>query len=237
MAYQIFLFGKGNLLCLMSHFPRHFEENYLKAIFKLSTHEEKKLNNITLSKYMELNPATVLEMVRKMADRGLVQVLPDKTLELTDKGQRKALQIIRKHRLWEVFLVEKLQFKWNEVHNLAEQLEHIESDELIDRLEHYLAFPHADPHGDPIPDKNGHVKSKKVIPLYQANPGTEYIICRYNEANDDFLFYAEQLKLLPGTEFTLIDLHAYDQSCRIKIGKQQILLSEKAARNILVQPR
>jgi DtxR family Mn-dependent transcriptional regulator len=220
----------------MSHFPRHFEENYLKAIFKLSKNDDKKLNNIALSKYMELNPATVLEMVRKMSDRGLVQILPDKTLELTEKGNRRALQIIRKHRLWEVFLVEKLEFKWNEVHNLAEQLEHIESDELIDRLENYLAFPHSDPHGDPIPDKNGHVKSKDLIPLYNAVPGSHYRICRYMEANDDFLFYADQMNLHPGTDLSLLELQSYDQSCRIQVGKEQVQLSEKAARNILVQP-
>src|SRR5687768_6373634 len=104
----------------MSHFPRHFEENYLKAIFKLSQNDDKKLNNITLSKYMDLNPASVLEMVRKMAERGLVRILADKSIELTKSGEQKALQIIRKHRLWEVFLVEKLDFKWNEVHSLAE---------------------------------------------------------------------------------------------------------------------
>ena len=219
----------------MSHFPRHYEENYLKALFKLSNIEDKKLNNITLSKYMELNPATVLEMVRKMADRGLVQILPDKTLELTGKGQKRALQIIRKHRLWEVFLVEKLKFKWNEVHNLAEQLEHIESDELIDRLENYLSFPHSDPHGDPIPDKNGKVRSNEVIPLFQAVPGTGYTICRYKEANDDFLFYADQLQLVPGTKLKLLELQPYDQSCKIEIGNRQVQLSEKAARNILVK--
>src|SRR5687768_8244797 len=110
----------------MSHFTHHFEENYLKALYKLSNKDIKKVNNIALAKYLALNPATVLEMIRKMSDKRLVQVLPDKTIQLTDKGEKKALLIIRRHRLWEVFLVNKLKYQWNEVHDLAEQLEHID---------------------------------------------------------------------------------------------------------------
>ncbi|HEX6333230.1 MAG TPA: metal-dependent transcriptional regulator, partial [Flavisolibacter sp.] len=119
----------------MPHFTHHSEENYLKTLFKLGSSEVRKVNNIALSKALELNPATVLEMVRKLTTKGLVEVRADKSIQLTDKGRKKALQTIRKHRLWEVFLVEKLQYRWNEVHDLAEQLEHVESPNLIDRLE------------------------------------------------------------------------------------------------------
>src|SRR5215216_7025956 len=106
----------------MQHFIHHSEENYLKTLYKLEDKQVKKVNNIALSMALDLNPATVLEMVRKMAERKLVEVLADKTICLTEKGKKKALQIIRKHRLWEVFLVDKLNYKWNEVHDLAEQL-------------------------------------------------------------------------------------------------------------------
>ncbi|HUC79716.1 MAG TPA: metal-dependent transcriptional regulator, partial [Flavisolibacter sp.] len=139
----------------MSHFTHHFEENYLKGLYKLSQKEIKKLNNIALAKSMGLNPATVLEMVRKLSEKKLVETLPDKSILLTEKGKKKALLIVRKHRLWEVFLVNKLNYKWSEVHQLAEQLEHIDSDDLVNRLEEFLDFPAFDPHGDPIPDRNG----------------------------------------------------------------------------------
>ena len=149
----------------MSHFSHHFEENYLKTVFKLSQKDLKKLNNIALAKAMDLNPATVLEMVRKLSEKKLLQLLPDKTIQLTDKGKIRALLTIRKHRLWEVFLVNKLGYGWNEVHELAEQLEHIDSEDMVNRLEAFLGFPATDPHGDPIPDKTGRVKSNSSIPL------------------------------------------------------------------------
>src|SRR5689334_21879493 len=106
----------------MAHFTHHSEENYLKTLFALGNREIKKLNNTALSKALGLNPATVLEMVRKLALKNLVTIGPDKSLSLTEKGKKRAILTIRKHRLWEVFLVEKLQYKWNEVHELAEQL-------------------------------------------------------------------------------------------------------------------
>lgn len=110
----------------MQHFAHHSEENYLKTLYKLEVSQVKKVNNIALSKSLDLNPATVLEAVRKLSAKKLVETLPDKTIQLTEKGRKKALSIVRKHRLWEVFLVDKLAYKWNEVHELAEQLEHIE---------------------------------------------------------------------------------------------------------------
>ena len=155
-------------LWAMQHFAHHSEENYLKSLYKLEDKQVRKVNNIALSKALELNPATVLEMVRKLNGKKLVDILPDKSIQLTEKGKKKALLIIRKHRLWEVFLVKKLNYKWNEVHALAEQLEHIESDDLILRLEAYLGHPTIDPHGDPIPDVNGKLKKIKTQPLAEA---------------------------------------------------------------------
>src|SRR5690349_6516143 len=126
---------------VMPHFAHHSEENYLKKLFSLANRDIKKVNNIALAKALALNPATVLEMVRKLAQKGLVEVKADKTILLTEEGKKKALQTVRKHRLWEVFLVDKLQYKWNKVHELAEQLEHVESSDLTDRLESFLGYP------------------------------------------------------------------------------------------------
>lgn len=236
MVYQILLFRISYYFWGMRHFAHHYEENYLKALFKLSNKEIKKVNNIALAKYMDLNPATVLEMVRKMDKRKLVQLLPDKSIKLTEKGEKKALLIIRKHRLWEVFLVEKLNYKWNEVHDLAEQLEHIESDEMINRLETFLAFPSFDPHGDPIPDKNGRIKLNVSIPLITGQKGKIYLVNHFAETNDAFLDYLGKHNILPGAKVKVLDFHEYDQSCSVQINKNKIQLSEKAARNILVVP-
>ena len=151
----------------MAHFSHHSEENYLKTLFKLESLQDRKVNNSALAKALNLNPATVLEMVRKLVDRKMVQLQPDKSIQLTEKGKKKALMTIRKHRLWEVFLVDKMNYKWNEVHELAEQLEHIESNDLVDRLDSFLGHPSFDPHGDPIPNKNGKIKNNISVPLFK----------------------------------------------------------------------
>ena len=220
----------------MPHFAHHFEENYLKAIYKLSNKDIKKLNNVALSKHMGLNPATVLEMIRKMSEKKLVHLLEDKTIQLTEKGEKTALLIIRKHRLWEVFLVNKLKYKWNEVHDLAEQLEHIESEDMINRLEAFLGFPAFDPHGDAIPDRNGKLKEQAAFSLLACESGKRYVISNFGETEDSFLDYLSNLKITPGTKIRLIDIHQYDHSCTIEANKISIQLSEKVARNILVRP-
>src|SRR5215211_8975271 len=120
---KFFFLCLPHYILVMPHFTHHSEENYLKTLYKLNNKQVKKLNNVTLAKALDLNPATVLEMVRKLSKKNLMEVLPDKSIHLTEKGKKKALFTIRKHRLWEVFLVEKLRYKWDEVHELAEQLE------------------------------------------------------------------------------------------------------------------
>jgi len=220
----------------MAHFTHHSEENYLKTLFKLENSASGKVNNIALAKALELNPATVLEMVRKLADRKLLQVQPDKTIRLTEKGKKKALLTVRKHRLWEVFLVEKLNYKWNEVHELAEQMEHIESKDLIDRLDNFLDNPVSDPHGDPIPDKNGKIKTGVAVPLRSCTVGKNYKVFNLVDTSDAFLEYLEKLNIKPGSRLKLIEHNKYDNSSAIEIQKRIIQLSEKAAGNILVQP-
>ena len=236
MVCQIVYLWQPSYFWIMLHFAHHSEENYLKTLYKLHSRQVKKLNNITLSKALELNPATVLEMVRKLAKNNLLEVLPDKSIRLTEKGKKKALLTIRKHRLWEVFLVEKLQYKWNEVHELAEQLEHIDSSNMIDRLENFLGNPIFDPHGDPIPDKNGKIKLNSSMPLSGGQKGKTYVVVRLAETSDAFLSHLEKMNIKPGTKVKLVNQNGYDQSFSVQAHKKSFQLSEKVAGNILVQP-
>jgi len=162
-------------------------------------------------------------------------VLPDKTIQLSEAGKKKAVLIIRKHRLWEVFLTEKLKYNWGEVHELAEQLEHIQSEDMIDRLEAYLGHPAFDPHGDPIPDKNGNIKIKTSIPLSTAIKGKTYTVINLADTSDSFLDYLGKLSIKPGTRIKLTEHNEYDNSSTIQVQQKVIQLSEKAAKNILVQ--
>ncbi len=220
----------------MPHFAHHFEENYLKELYKLSQKEIKKVNNIALAKAMGLNPATVLEMVRKLTEKHLTELLPDKSIQLTEKGKHRALLTIRKHRLWEVFLVNKLHYKWNEVHGLAEQLEHIDSDDLVNRLEEFLEYPAFDPHGDPIPDRHGKIKKHTSIPLSAAAPDKSYKVVSFADTADSFLDYLSSVNIEPGTRVRVVGHFDYDKSLTLTINKKNLQVSEKVARNILVQP-
>jgi len=220
----------------MSHFVHQIEENYLKELYKLSHKEIKKVNNIALAKAMGLNPATVLEMVRKLAERKLVELAQDKSIQLSEKGRKKALLIIRKHRLWEVFLVNKLNYKWSEVHELAEQLEHIGTEDLVNRLEEFLGYPAFDPHGDPIPDRNGKIKKNNSIPLSTVTKEKFYKVISLADTADSFLDYLSGLNIEPGTKVKVIDHLDYDNSYTLSVNKKNIQVTEKVARNILVQP-
>jgi DtxR family Mn-dependent transcriptional regulator len=220
----------------MPHFTHHFEENYLKELYKLGQKGLKKVNNIALAKAMGLNPATVLEMVRKLTEKGLIELLADKSLQLTEKGKKTALLIIRKHRLWEVFLVNKLQYKWNEVHELAEQLEHIGNEDLINRLEDFLGHPAADPHGDPIPDRNGRVKKPSSIILTEAEKSKTYRVVSFGDTADSFLGLLSKLEIQPGTRLKVADKLEYDGSLSLTINKKEVQVSGKVAANIRVQP-
>jgi DtxR family Mn-dependent transcriptional regulator len=218
----------------MQHFAHHSEENYLKTLYKLEDRQIKKVNNTALSKSLDLNPATVLEMVRKLNGKKLVDILPDKTIQLTDKGKKKALSIVRKHRIWEVFLVDKLNYKWNEVHHLAEQLEHIESDDLVKRLEAFLGFPSVDPHGDPIPDENGKMKKVKTQPLTEAPLKKKLTIIALGNSSDEFLKYLNKVGLTIGDTIEVTEVEDFDNSVTVIHKKAAVTLSKAAAANLLV---
>lgn len=236
LVYQILWYRHSALHLTMPHFTHHSEENYLKTLFGLGSRDIKKVNNTALAKALGLNPATVLEMVRKLVAKNLIVIHRDKTLELTEKGKKRALLTIRKHRLWEVFLVNKLQYRWNEIHELAEQLEHVESDDLTDRLESFLGYPAFDPHGDPIPDKNGKLKMNNSIPLSSGIKGKAYRVLNLADTDDAFLNYLDKLNIRPATRIKITEHHEYDHSFTIMVQKKSVQLSEKVARNIMVQP-
>ena len=206
----------------------------MKTLYKLEDKQKTKVNNIALSKALDLNPATVLEMVRKLNTKRMVEILPDKTIRLTDKGKKKALIVIRKHRIWEVFLVDKLNYKWNEVHNLAEQLEHIESDDLEKRLEAFLGFPSVDPHGDLIPDKDGRIKKIKTQPLTEAPLKKKLTIMALGDSSDEFLKYLNKVGLTIGDTIEISDIEDFDKSVTLIYKKKSIVLSNAAASNLLV---
>lgn len=206
----------------------------MKTLYKLEDKQKTKVNNIALSKALDLNPATVLEMVRKLNTKRMVEILPDKTIRLTDKGKKKALIVIRKHRIWEVFLVDKLNYKWNEVHNLAEQLEHIESDDLEKRLEAFLGFPSVDPHGDLIPDKDGKIKKIKTQPLTEAPLEKKLTIMALGDSSDEFLKYLNKVGLTIGDTIEISDIEDFDKSVTLIYKKKSIVLSNAAASNLLV---
>jgi DtxR family Mn-dependent transcriptional regulator len=190
-------------------------------------------NSIALR--LNTKPASVSEMLHKLSDKKLIKYKPYQGVNLTDKGQRLALTVIRKHRLWEYFLVNNLNFKWDEVHSIAEQLEHIQSDKLIEKLSSYLGNPKFDPHGDPIPDKNGKIHNLNAKPLGDYKKGSKLILCAVSQSEDLFLQYLDSLGLKIGATILLKDFIPFDGSLHILINnKTSAFIGSGIANNLLV---
>ncbi len=215
------------------------EENYIKAIYKLEEGQVK--NAVTtndIAARLSMQPATVTDMIKKLAEKKLITYKKYYGVSLTEKGKTIALDIIRKHRLWEVFLVKKLKFKWDEVHDIAEQLEHINSDELIQKLDDFLENPKFDPHGDAIPDRDGKIKTIKSIPLSIASKKLTYIFSGVSNHETRFLQHLTNLNLSLGNTIDVDSINEYDGSLKIKINKSHNeFLSEQVASCILVHPK
>ncbi|MBK6640539.1 MAG: metal-dependent transcriptional regulator [Bacteroidia bacterium] len=210
------------------------EENYLKAIYKLSERDEL-VTTTDIATMLDIRAATVTDMLKKLAVKKLIRYERYKGLSLTEKGRAIGVKIIRKHRLWELFLVQKMKFRWDEVHEIAEQLEHIQSDELINRLDEMLGFPKADPHGDPIPDKNGVFGKTRTIPLNQVKPKVVSVVAGVIENSNTFLQYLDKIGIAIGDKITIHAIEAYDQSHRISVNQgKEVFISESVAKNILV---
>lgn len=213
------------------------EENYLKAIYnigRLSTAE--KISPTAMAEALGNNPASVVDMIRKLVDKKLISYEKTKGVKFTDKGRKAALLIVRKHRLWEVFLQEKLGYTWDEIHDIAEQLEHIQHPELADRLDKYLGFPQFDPHGDPIPKSNGEIPVTSTTTLEEMEPGKGCTVVGVKDTSTPFLQYLKQLEVGIGTEISIAEKIPYDGSLVIKIGTgANTTVSKKFAENILVR--
>lgn len=213
------------------------EENYLKAIYKLSEQDEKGITTNAISELVKTKAATVTDMLRKLANKQLIKHEKYYGVSLTDKGRKAALIVIRKHRLWELFLVNILKFKWDEVHIIAEQLEHIHSDELTERLDKYLGYPKIDPHGDPIPDNNGKIREEKTIPISSMKEKSKGVISGVSEHSPPFLQYLEKNDLGLGNNIEVVEINAFDNSVNIKINNRKSLhISQKIAKSILTKP-
>lgn len=211
------------------------EENYLKAIYKLTEHIVGNVTTNAIAEVMNTKAASVTDMLKKLAEKKLINYERYQGVSLTKKGEEIAVQIIRKHRLWECFLVNKLNFKWDEVHDIAEELEHINSDKLINRLDEYLGFPKYDPHGDPIPSKNGVFSVSNFYKLLKLDEGDSGKIAGVADHTNTFLQYLEKQQLGLGASITIKEKNEYDQSVIIATADGRTLfLSKEVANNILV---
>ena len=209
-------------------------ENYLKCIYSLQEGEPVSTNAI--AERMDTKASSVTDMLKKLSSRGLVNYVKYQGVSLTKDGQSIAVRIIRKHRLWEVFLVEKLSFKWDEVHVIAEQLEHIDSPELTRRLDEFLDFPRYDPHGDPIPDEQGRVLDKiKTCALSELVAQDCVMVVGVNDSSAAFLQYLEKMNLVLGTQFTVEQVIEYDKSVCILVEGKSVQLSQQVAKNLNVK--
>jgi DtxR family Mn-dependent transcriptional regulator len=214
------------------------EENYLKAIFKTCEKSGKSASTNAIAKKMQTSAASVTDMVKRLSEKRLIDYEKYKGVTLTVTGNKIATGLIRKHRLWEVFLVDKLSFSWDEVHEIAEQLEHIQSPELVKRLDHFLGTPKFDPHGDPIPDEDGNFTFRKQILLTELPIETEGVVVGVQEHSTPFLQYLDKMNLGLGATIKVVEKFEYDESLRVEINQQtEIILSNKVSQNLFVQEK
>lgn len=211
------------------------EENYLKALYKLGGKTNEVQTN-ALADELSTKASSVTDMMKKLSEKKLVNYEPYKGVTLTNSGKEVALSVIRKHRLWEVFLVDKLAFKWDEVHEIAEQLEHIQSVDLIEKLDEFLDYPKFDPHGDPIPDKDGKIYQHFELTLSQLNKTDKAIVVGVKEHSKSYLNYLDQLNLGLGAEISVEDKVEFDSSMKISINKQaSITVSNQTTKNLYIK--
>lgn len=211
------------------------EENYLKAIYRLAEGGSKGVTTNEIADSMSTKAASVTDMVKKLSTKELISYEPYYGVKITKQGKAEALMIIRKHRLWETFLVNKLNFNWDEVHDVAEQLEHIQSPLLIEKLDEFLGFPTADPHGHAIPDKNGKVQNIRQVPLSEAALNKKIVVRSVTNGSPLFLQYLSKIGVYIGATIAILEKIDFDGSLEILIdNKKKIFISRDAAQNLLV---
>lgn len=211
------------------------EENYLKAIYHLSESGESDVTTNAIAEELSTKAASVSDMIRKLSRKKVIDYEKYRGVQITPAGEKIALQVIRKHRLWEVFLVEKLDFNWDEVHEVAEQLEHIKSPTLIARLDKFLGYPTMDPHGDPIPNEHGEIKTHPQMPLVEFDTGNSGIVVKVPDADPSLLRHLDKVGMKLGSKIQVLEKVEFDNSVLINIdGKKEIYLSGEMAKNIML---
>lgn len=212
------------------------EENYLRTINHLAEEKNRKVTPTAIAEALGHNPASVIDMIKKLVEKKLISYDKVKGAKLTEKGARIALDIIRRHRLWEVFLLEKLGYSWDAVHDIAEQLEHIHHAELADRLDKFLDYPDYDPHGGPIPDKHGKLPASRSKPLATAEVGKKLKVVEVAEDSPAFLKYLDKQDIGLNSFITVKEVQEFDQSVLVELkNKREVFLSPEAARKIFVE--
>ena len=213
----------------------HIKENYLKALYYLDR-KDKNISMSDLSKDMKVSIPTVNSMVKRLQEEKWVVYEKYKPLRITKKGKRQAALIIRKHRLTEMYLVQLMGFGWDEVHDIAEEIEHIKVDALFDRMDTLLGFPTVDPHGSPIPDKNGNIAQHSYLELSEATPGKRYRVCALKDSSKEFLQYLNRQEIKLGTTLEVIRTEPFDKSMKVTYGNtSSLVLSNDVCNRLLVE--
>lgn len=211
------------------------EENYLKSIYHLTAALETEVSTNAIAEIMETKASSVTDMLKKLADKDLVHYKKYQGVSLTENGKLAAKMIVRKHRLWEVFLVEKLSFSWDEVHDIAEQLEHIKSEQLINRLDDFLGNPTEDPHGDPIPDANGRIIKIEKQLLSELLDNQSGVCVGVKDTSSEFLKYLDKQGIALGSKIEFLSKESFDLSVKIKVDGRELSISNKIASNLFVK--
>ena len=211
------------------------EENYLKVIYHLSHLSPKGVNTNAIAAMLETKASSVTDMLKKLSEKDWINYQKYQGVSLTDKGKLNAKIIVRKHRLWEVFLVEKLGFAWDEVHEVAEELEHIKSEKLINQLDHFLNFPSFDPHGDPIPNAKGELPNINKQLLSEIEVGKTITCVGVKDSSVDFLQYLNKQHISLGTKIKIIDIEFFDRTFKIEVYNSVLVISDKIANNLYVK--
>lgn len=211
------------------------EENYLKAILRLSQKSSEKITATAIAEALGNNAASVIDMIKKLSDKNLIEYDKKKGARLTPQGLKDSILIMRKHRLWEVFLLEKLGYHWDEIHDIAEELEHISDATLADRLDKFLGFPEYDPHGDPIPTASGKLPKTYTVNLANAKTGSSCRVAAVRDTSTTFLQYLVKLGIGINSQIKVVEKIGYDGSLVIKINDgENVTVSQKFSENILI---
>lgn len=211
------------------------EENYLKCIFKHHEQVQEPVSTNTIADDMQTKASSVTDMLKRLAEKKLILYKKYKGVRLTQVGEEAAKSLIRRHRLWESFLVKKLSFTWDEVHEIAEELEHVRSPKLTDKLDQFLGYPKFDPHGDPIPDKEGNIQHRTQIPLTDLKTGETGFITGIKDSSKAFLQFLDAQEIQLGSEIQVLEIYDYDKSRMVQAGDKKRTLSHQVTKNLYVK--